>query len=166
MNERFNCNLDIPYPEVRTEGKNTAYAAILTEDLAGQVSETTAIMQYIYQHVICRNEKISTAMSCIANVEMRHYEIISELIFDFGGNPKIAAQNGCSLRFWNGQMVDYATDPKCFLKNNIVAETAAIAGYTKNISQICDSYVRAILERIILDEQHHIRIFNELFSCM
>lgn len=164
MNECFNCRLDTPYPEVRTQGRNTAYAAILTESLAGQASETTAILQYVFQHVICRNERISKAMACIANVEMHHYEMISELIFDLGGNPRVAAQNGCSLRYWNGQMVDYATDPKCFLKSNILAENAAIAGYNCSINQICDSYVREVLERIILDEQHHISIFNELLA--
>lgn len=164
MNEAYNCYLDIPYPTVTTEGRNTAYAAILTNDLAGQVSEMTAVSQYVYQHIISVNQKIAKAMECIARVEMRHYEFISELIRDFGGNPKVAVQNGCSLIFWNAQYVDYCSDPKIFLKNNIAAETAAISNYTKRIGQMSDNSACAVLERIILDEENHRRIFYELLA--
>ncbi|NCC68779.1 MAG: bacterioferritin [Clostridia bacterium] len=164
MNEAYNCYLDIPYPTVTTQGRNTAYAALLSNDLAGQVSEMTAVTQYIFQHVISVNEKISKVMQCISIVEMRHYEFLSELIRDFGGNPKIAVQNGCSQVFWNAQYVDYCCDPKIFLKNNITAETAAITNYTRRIGQICDNSARAVLERIILDEEHHRKIFYELLA--
>lgn len=164
MKEAFNYYLDIPYPTVTTEGRNAAYAAILTNDLAGQISEMTAVTQYLYQSVMSANQKISKAMECIARVEMRHLEYISELIRDFGGTPKVAVQNGCSLIFWNAQYVDYCSDPRIFLKNNIAAETGAITNYTKRIGQICDNLACAVLERIILDEENHRRIFYELLA--
>lgn len=164
MNDAYNWYLDIPYPTVMTECRNTAYAALLTNDLASQVSEMTAVTQYLYQSVMCSNPRISKAMECIARVEMRHLEYISELIRDFGGNPKVAVQNGCSLIFWNAQYVDYCNDPKIFIKNNIAAETAAITNYTKRIGQICDKSACAVLERIILDEENHRRIFYDLLA--
>ena len=159
-----NCILDIPYPEVTVCGKNPRYAALLTEDYAGQTSELTAITTYLFQHFICTDEKISETLRCIAGVEMRHMGFLGELISKLGGCPRIGVQTGCNVRFWSGQYLCYDTNPRRFLKQNIAAERAAIADYRKRIDQICDRYVREVLERIILDEEHHIMLFMELYE--
>ena len=164
MNETFNCRLDVAYPEVRTESRNTGYAALLTNDIAGKVSELSAITQYLYQHIVVKNEKIASALECISQVEMMHYEMISTLIYDFGGTPKLAVISGCSARYWSGQYPDYSCDPKSFLATNISNEQSAIAAYSARITQINDSYVKAVLERIIMDEEHHIEIFRQLLG--
>ena len=44
--------LDIPYPEVMVEEKNSYYADLLSQDYAGMVSESTAAFLYSYQHLI------------------------------------------------------------------------------------------------------------------
>lgn len=164
MSMSYDCQLDIPYPEVMVEGRNSSYAAMLSYDLAGQVSELSAVTQYVYQHMITSNESVSEAVRCISMVEMHHYEMIGRLIYELGGNPKLAVNNGCGNYFWNAQYVDYTPYPRRFLKINIEAEQKAIDNYRKNIEQINDKYVRAILDRIIMDEKHHIDIFNGLLE--
>lgn len=164
MYEVPNCRLDIPYPEVRTEGKNASYAALLSNDFAGQVSEMSAVSQYIYQHLVTPDEKISETVECISIVEMRHFEMIGKLIYQLGGNPLIASQNNCTVRFWTAQYINYCADARCYLKINIENEEKAIANYLKRIKQINDTYIRAVLERIILDEEYHIKIFSQLLN--
>lgn len=164
MSKSFDCRLDVPYPEVAVEGRNISYAALLTNDLAGQVSEMTAVTQYVYQHMITMNERISETLMCISIVEMKHLEMIGEMIFDLGGNPEYAVRTGRGSYFWNARYVDYDQDPKRYLKINIAGEQAAIANYRKRIEQINDQYVRAVLERIILDEKYHIDIFGDLLA--
>lgn len=158
------CELNIPYPQVLTGGKNLFYASLLTNDYAGTVSEMSAVTQYIFQHIVTANRKIADTVKCISLVEMRHLEIISEIIHDFGGNPRFAVQYGCNAAFWSAQYIGYDTDPRSYLKENIANENAAIASYNTRISQINDIYVQKILERIILDEQNHIRLFSSLLQ--
>lgn len=51
-----------------------------------------------------------------------------------------------------------------YLIINIESEEKAIASYLKRIEQINDAYVHKVLERIILDEEHHIKIFRQLLN--
>lgn len=164
MNEENNCRLDLPYPEVRVQGRNTSDAALLSNDYAGQISEMSAVSQYSYQHLITQDARISKAVACISMVEMHHFEMVGKLIFMLGGNPRIAVQNNCAVRFWTAQNIDYCADPKCYLIINIESEEKAIASYLKRIEQINDAYVHKVLERIILDEEHHIKIFHQLLN--
>lgn len=165
MKERLgDCMLDIPYPEIKVCGKNPHYAALLTEDYAGQTSELSAIFTYLFQKFVCVNEKVSETMDCIAMVEMHHMVFLGEIITMLGGCPRIGVQTGCNVRFWSGQYLNYDTNPRRFLKQNIAQERVAIASYRKRIDQICDRFVREVLERIILDEEHHIKLFMELLE--
>lgn len=165
MNENIaSCELDIPYPPLQTDGKNLYYASLLTNDYAGVVSEMSAVTGYMFQHLVTANKKISGTIKCISRVEMRHLGFIGELINLFGGNPRIAVQSGCKSTYWNAQYISYETNPKCFLKENIANEKAAIANYNIRTNQISDSSVQSILERIIQDEENHIRLFSALLE--
>ena len=65
-----------------------------------------------------------------------------------------------------GKLVEQnpADEPACELLKKIAAEKAAIAAYTNLIDRICDDDIRQILERIIKDEEHHIKLFTELLE--
>ncbi len=158
------CMLNLPYPPVKTSCRNLRYAALLSEAYAGQMSEMTDITRYLFQHFVCCDEKIADTVKCIARVEMHHMEILGELIYQLGGCPKIGAQTGGGFCFWSGQYPNYETNPERFLKNNIAVERRAVAAYTSLIEQICDDDIRCILERIIKDEEHHIKLFCELLE--
>lgn len=165
MSESFSgYYLDIPYPPVEVEGRNMYYASLLTEDYAGQVSELTAVMSYVFQHLICHDGGIAQAVGAIAMVEMRHLEMIGRLIRLFGGCPRSGADRSGRMFWWSGRFTRQETDPACFLKANISMEGDTIREYNQRAAQIQDAPARAVLQRIILDEEHHIRIFNELLD--
>ncbi|MEA4894546.1 MAG: ferritin family protein [Oscillospiraceae bacterium] len=161
---KMSCELSIPYPPVRTDGKNLYFASLLTNDYAGTVSEMSAVTAYSFQHLVTYNQKISETVRCISIVEMRHFEMIGRLITQFGGNPRVAVQSGCKCAFWSAQYVSYESNPKLYLKDNITNEKAAIASYYNRINQISDRTAQELLKRIILDEENHIRLFNELIE--
>lgn len=158
------CELNIPYPPVKTGGKNLFFASLLTNDYAGAISEMSAVSKYMFQRIVTSNKKIADTLNCISIVEMRHMEFLGEIIRDFGGNPRLAVQSGCNTAFWNAQYVCYDTDPRTYLKDNIANERAAIASYNTRIKQINDISVQKVLERIILDEEKHIKLFNALLD--
>ena len=165
MNEHMICcELQLPYPPIRTDGKNLYYASLLTNDYAGVVSEMSTSLVYMFQHFVTAKQKISDTLKCIAQVEMRHFGLIGELIGAYGGNPRYSVQSGSKSNFWNAQNIGYETNPKLFLKENIVNEKASIVNYNIRMNQINDKHVHVLLERIILDEQNHIKVFNTLLE--
>ena len=165
MNEHLiSCELQLPYPPVRTDGNNLYYASLLTNDYAGVVSEMSASLVYMFQYFVTSNEKISDTLKRIAQVEMRHLALIGELIDAYGGNPRYAVQSGSKCNFWNAQYIGYETNPKLFIKENIVNEKAAISNYNIRMNQISDRHVHELLERIILDEENHVKVFSTLLE--
>jgi bacterioferritin len=165
MNEStIGCALRLPYPPTETQGKNLYYAALLTNDYAGIVSEMSAVTTYAFQQLVTPNKKIHDVLACISAVEMRHLGLIGGLIEAFGGKPRFAVHMGGKCSFWNAQSISYEANPRCYLKENIANERAAITNYRTRIRQIADSKAQALLSRIILDEELHIGLFAALLE--
>lgn len=54
--------------------------------------------------------------------------------------------------------------PQKFLRQNITAEETAILNYERTVLALHTESVKTLLERIILDEELHIKIFKELLA--
>ena len=162
------CRVDKPYPEVRVERKNIEYAKLLLDDYASEVGEDRAIHQYVYQKFdkFKDNPLFSKTLSQIAMVEMRHLELLGETIKLLGVNPefRFVDRNTNYLVYWNSSFVDYTTDIVEMLRSDIKIEEEAIRKYRYHISLINDKYIKALLYRIIEDEEVHIKCFNMLLN--
>lgn len=152
-----------PYPEIKIQHPNIHYAELLMDDYAGVVSEFTAISQYLYHHFIFReiDENLGELLENISITEMRHMDILAGLIRKLGGNPVIRGSYSTSGNFWMGNFIHYGTNLCEQLKADIDAEYKAIGEYQKHTRSITDPNIQAILQRIILDEKVHIRLFNQ-----
>jgi bacterioferritin len=149
-----------PYPKV-DQGSDPNTVRMLKEDYAGAVSEMTAVAQYIYQNILCTdNESFANAILQIAIVEMNHLDMIGDAILALGGNPTF----GNGSVFWQGKLVNYARTIPEMLRADIEAETQAIANYERHAASTKNASVRALLERIVRDEQLHLRFFRETLS--
>jgi bacterioferritin len=141
------------------------YARLLSEAYAGNDSELAAILQYTYGHIVTdgeRPEQLSPTLACVSETEMKHFEILGDLIFKLGGDPKFC--DSVSHRCFDAGKVKYQPHPERLNRAAIAGERTAIALYRELMRKIDDECVRAILRRIILDEEHHIKIFSELSS--
>lgn len=152
-----------PYPEIKVLGPNFCYACILMDDYAGTVSEFTAISQYLYHHFSFEDidKELGDLLKNVAITEMLHMEMLADIIIKLGGSPIIRGSYSTSGSFWNGSFVHYGTQLCEQLKADIDSEHKAIHAYEKHICMIRDPFIQAILQRIILDEKVHIRLFNE-----
>lgn len=159
------CAYPVPYPEVKVTAPNTFYGKLLLKDYAGQVSELSAITQYVYHHVVLEPEfkEVADLLECISLVEMYHLEILAETILQLGVDPRygIIERNGLE-QYWNASFVYYGTSLCDRLTADIAGEWAAVANYRKHWHLINDPYIRDILDRIILDELYHIEILNQM----
>lgn len=153
-----------PYPEIKAQKHNRTYAALLTEDYSGNVSETTATMQYIYHEFVFKNKykELALLLENIAKVEMLHIEVLADAIIALGGNP--AFKSGKNRKYWNAEMVNYGKDLCDRLKTDLHSENMAIRNYREHIGLIEDPYIRALLNRIIKDEEVHVILFKEALA--
>ena len=151
------------YPELVNVIQNNKDVKTLKGLAYGPEGELTAILTYLYQHYILDSnyEEIKNALEEISTAEMKHYELLSEAIVEFGGNPTLTDGMG---NVWTGRNISKESNVEQILKDNIKAEQNAIKQYlfaaktTSNIS-LAELYLR-----IIEDEQQHIKLYEELLS--
>ena len=155
--------LSLPYTEL-TGYLSPKEVRCLVDDYGGRKSETTAVMQYVYQHYILDTEypEIGDALMGIAITEMHHHELLGEAIVMAGGDPIIAG----STCFWSGSNVNYVKNPVAILRANIEAERQAIAKYRRTIECVSNPSLKDLISRIIMDEELHISIFQDLLSAL
>ncbi len=118
------CELNIPYPPTDTCEKNPCYASLLSEDYAGYNSEMTAINQYFFQYLCIQNEhcELAHVLECISLVEMRHMNLLGQLIVNLGCIPVIGSFSRRRTRYWCGNNINENLDVQCFLRQNIENE--------------------------------------------
>ncbi len=162
----LDCKINIPYPTVEVTEPNAEYAARLSVFFAGRDSELSALLQYTYQSQIlkAKNAYISDILQCISITEMRHYEMLGEMILLLGADPRVAAQNRGRYVYWNGAGVTYAKHAERMLKDNIISERRAVASYNNFIKGCKDEKINKVIKRIVLDEEHHFKLFNSLLT--
>lgn len=163
----YECAYPAPYPEIQVVAPNSGYAQLLLEDYAGAAGELSAITQYMYHHVVLEPtvKEVSDLLECVAIVEMHHLEILAETILLLGVDPRYRTidPNG-TRRYWDASFIYYGTSLCDRLTADVAGEWAAIANYRKHQELIKDSYIQEILERIILDELHHVELFNKMID--
>lgn len=160
-------SINQPYPPIIIKEKNSEYARLISHAYAGVVSELSASTQYVYQHIRLFRTKypeISETLIGISIVEMHHLEILGELIVALGGEPKYGISKKNKFYNWTSKFVDYDKDPEHMLFNDIQYELDAIEQYNKIISVIDDNSIKKIIERIIMDEKLHVKIFKDLYK--
>lgn len=89
-------------------------------------------------------------------------EMLGKVITLLGASPLYRTVNFNKIKFWCGYNVKSTQEITEFLKENIEGEKLAIKNYRIHITQIKDPKIIALLERIIIDEEKHIEIFNML----
>ncbi len=160
------CTLDIPYPKIKVQKRSSLYAKLLMHSYAGDVSEDTAIHQYLYQSFLLeeQNEEIAHILEEIGKTEMHHLKILGLLIKKLGVYPVYLDPTLGNYDYWNASYVCYEHNITLMLEANIESERKAIYAYQRLIQVIDDKNIQAILKRIVLDEQLHLEIFENLLK--
>lgn len=152
-------NKNIPYPEVPTLYPNKRYCNLIYDILGGEKGELTAITQYSYQSItLIKEERISNILKQVAIEEMKHLEMIGNIIVNLGEKPIYLNSKG---KVWTAENITYNfADLKEIIDLNIKAEEEAILGYKNILKYTNNMFLRRIYERIILDERTHLEVFK------
>ena len=159
--------MELPYPPVQVRERNEAYAALISVDYCGAVSEMSAITQYINNEnrLSCEKCPLAKTLLGIAMAEMIHLQKLGQLIFLLGGDVSfVAVQQSGRQKMWTPSCLDIPDKLENMLRADIEAETAAINQYRAHMRMIKDECINAVLDRIIMDEEYHIMILQALLN--
>lgn len=158
-------SVDMPYPEIKVEKKDVSLAKDLLNLYAGEISEDTAVHNYIFQMLIMQEDKdIKNILKGIAITEMHHVEILGLLIKELGLTPLFVGVVNNHTKWFSGEYITYEREWKKMLLDNIRLEEISIRNYEEIIAKTKDENIIHILKRIILDERLHIEIFTKLYG--
>lgn len=153
-----------PYPAVSPQKPDNNAARRLLGSYAGPQGELTAILQYVYNSQLAPlagAPQVGELFHCVSMVEMRHLELIGKLVLAYGGDPGyLYYQTPGRTAWWTGANVSYVKQPARMLRDAIAGEEQAIAEYRRLTGSLQDSGAKALLQRIIADEEHHIALFT------
>ena len=157
-------SLDSKYPSLKCINKNPHTAKLIQENFSSSISEYTAFCQYSYDYIVARtqNNDVAEAFNQIALVELEHMKIFGELIVSLGAVPYY--KGDWKNKFWQGNFVKYNTNLRTMLLCAISDEKKAIKQYEKSIELIDDTQIISLIQRIILDEELHIKTFKDLLN--
>ncbi len=159
--------LELPYPPIQVKCRNRDYAELLKIDYSGAVSELSAITQYInnQNRMSCEKCSLAKVILGIAIAEMMHLQKLGELIDLLGGEVDygVMQPNG-KQKLWTPAYLTLSSNIRKMLCAGIEAEKAAINQYRKHIGMIGDDCVKAVLLRIIKDEEYHILLLQALME--
>ena len=158
--------INLPYPKIQVKNKNEEYAKILSQDFCSNVSEFTAISQYVNHEIRLNNKycKASETILSISKTEMMHMQMIGELITLLGGNLSYSYYDNGSYSYWTPKFVEFGTNYVNMILLDINDEYKAIRQYEEHIRVIDDMCIRAVLECIIKDEKYHIELLTALLD--
>ena len=152
-----------PYPEVKVTVPNETYGLMILDNVGGINSETSAICQYIYNHSIAGEDflELKKTFLNISMVEMHHLDIFMTLALELGLDPRWWSCLNDQCTYWSPSYLNYPNSLEEVLKTAIDAEYQAIDKYMYQASVIKDPYIVTILNRIIEDEELHIKVLKE-----
>jgi bacterioferritin len=131
-----------------TDMKKSEIIDLLNQDLTGEIE---AILVYMRDSFVTPQCDPSRKMEEIAKDEMRHAEILAELIVDLGGTPSMLHKE---LDFGKGGTGG-------FLKKLISLEKGAIAMYNEHIEAIPNDKIKKKLTHILHEEEEHLEEFTD-----
>lgn len=148
-----------PYPGAEVTGVNHAYAQALFDGIAGGgAPELSAVSQYLDHYLTMGSPYLVQLELGIALVEMHHLSLVGEVLKLLGGG-NLHLQEANRLT-----QVAHCNNPNQKLKRDIRREEETIIAYHVLKEEIKDPKVQRILERILLDERLHLRLFQEALS--
>ena len=151
----------IPYPECSGIMPDYKFGRLVYDAYAGSKSELTTILTYVYEHLTNEEiEEVAMFLKMISMQEMKHLEMLGEMLVKLGCMPYYMGTYG--NKWCSDNVRSTFQNLEEMLNFNVMGEKEAIQGYRHLIS-VCESpNIKAILERIIMDEECHVQIFEYL----
>ena len=168
--------------EVKVDGPNPNYGALLQEQLGGPHGELKAALQYFSQSLRIQNPEIKDLFLDIASEELSHLEIVATTVNLLNGHkpdannatignveahvvsgltPMLTNASGYP---WTAAYIEETGDLAADLLSDIAAEQRAKVVYEYLYRQINDKGVKDTIDFLLNREEAHNALFRKAFN--
>ena len=155
--------VNLPYPSLDCITRDTCSAEIIAPAYAGMHGELNAVLQYVYHNFYFDKEGNSQTADTLIGIsvaEMKHLEILGDMTLRLGADPVFARRPPYKCDFYSAGFVSYSKTAKKMLMDDISGELIAIRNYEEILKRLCNEVVAAVISRIKMDEELHIRVLK------
>ena len=158
--------LNKPYPEPVGLTENRRAGRLLLRCYAGGCSEMTAANQYLYQYLQSPggNMQLIQAFCEICEVERLHLALLGRVLRQLGVDPRFRVAGPEGSVHWSARHVNYAATVREMLLSDIAHEDEILNLYQQTAARIDNSQIRALIGRIMEDEQLHLESLRDLLN--
>lgn len=152
------------WPKVEKQAPSPQLVRSLFSIYSGRDSELTLMMQYLYQAMVLREQGrsvLSELFDATANDQMQHIRQLGRLICRYGGEPRFISYIGGRGISWSSGSLCYEKSWDNMLHKSIAVERLILKQYKTILNNsVIDSQPKALIERIMKDNEHHISLFE------
>ena len=91
---------------------------------------------------------------------MEHMEILGKLLLRLGRSPEYSAYEGIFNEYYSAANVSYSHAPEKMILDDLSGEMLAVKDYLAAAEAIKDEKAAAVLKRISLDEELHVKTLD------
>ena len=148
----------LPYPD--TDGIIKA-PALVGKVTSARALELDAISDHIYLSLIFKGSApvLSELFEKLARSEMEHFLLLGKMTIALGGDPAIKVRQHGGIAGERG--FKGLSSPCHILKLTLDRERSMIENYDRLLTTFSgDAVARTLIERIILDKEHHAKMLS------
>ena len=156
--------LSLPYSDMEEITKDIQSALIISQAYASSHSELGTILQYVYHsmNLSCQGySEIASVLEGISICEMKHLKILGTLLYKLGVDPIFTSNPPLNYGFFTTSSISYSKTPQKIIMDSISGEMLAIKDYSEIEKRLSNEKVAAIIARIRLDEELHVKVLKE-----
>lgn len=151
------------YPKLKKQNANSYYLGLVQNLYAGSEGELACFLQTTYQFDVLEQSapEVSELLKKISEQDKKHLSILSHIILMLGGDPKFFnAQN----KWFSTREVDYVQGVKQIVSYDIELKEKIIIDYKSTMQKISSPDIKAVLERILADENNHLQALKNIYE--
>ena len=128
----------------------------------GEKSKATLVATYFYQLYLSgeHDKCIKDELKCFLLSEIQSMTAVKNAIEFFGGNVALYSRQG----FWRAKWMNFGTDVKMFLKDDLVLEKECIVMMISICKKTQNKSLKEFLRKLIADEELNMRLLENLIS--
>ena len=159
--------VDLPYPEIGEVLCDKRSATIISPAYCGVVGELSAVLGYTYQSINfakLADEEMVDLLLGISLTEMHHFKILAQTLCSLGVDPVFTTCPPYHSEYYSTSGITFSKTPEKMLMDAITGEMVAVNEYKRMLKNLSNERVATIIERILLDEELHVKVLKEKFD--
>lgn len=154
------------WPNIEKQPSSPSLVRALFSLYSGRNSETTLMMQYLYQAMVLHeqgNIALSDIFDAMSNDQIQHIRQIGKLICRHGGEPRFLSYIGGRGIPWSAGSIYYEKNPYKMTEKSLLLENQVLMQYKTILTSnnLCEQ-AQKLIKRIIKDTENHINTLKHI----